>query len=68
MGENLNAIKADLISANEKITKIAADVQRLHDAIAAAGEVPTPEEWAEVKQISADLNTALQAVDDVTPE
>lgn len=68
MSEALNEIKADLLAANEKVTKIAADVARLHAAIEALGDAPTPEELAEVKALSADLNTSLQAVDDQTPE
>jgi len=69
MSEQLDLIKADLLAANEKVTKVAADVQRLHDRIDEIGDgVPTAEEWAEVKQLSADLNASLQAVDDQTPE
>ena len=65
MSETLNEIKADLLAANEKVTKIAADVARLHEAIEA---LPNSQELAEVKDLSAALNTSLQAVDDTTPE
>lgn len=69
MGENLNEITAQLDAANEKVTKIAADVQSLHDQINnTSGETPTPEEWQAVKDKAAALNASLQAVDDVTPE
>lgn len=68
MSTELDAIKADVIAANEKVTKVAADVARLHELITAGGDVPTAEQWAEVKQLTADLNTSLQAVDDATPE
>lgn len=68
MSEVLDQIKADLLAANEKVTKIAADVARLHAAIEALGDAPTAAELAEVKALSADLNTSLQIVDDATPE
>lgn len=68
MGDNLNEITAALDAANEKVTKIAADVQRLHDLINQTGETPTPEEWQAVKDKAAALNASLQAVDDATPE
>lgn len=68
MSEQLNEIKAKLVTANDKITRVAADVQRLHDLIEAAGDIPTEEEWQEVKDLADGLNTALQAVDDSTPE
>lgn len=68
MSELLDQIKADLLAANEKVTKIAADVARLHAAIEAMGDAPTAAELAEVKALSADLNTSLQIVDDATPE
>ena len=68
MGDNLNEIKAQVQAAQAKVDKVAADVQRLHDLINNAGETPTTEEWNDVKTLVGDLNTALQAVDDVTPE
>lgn len=68
MGENLNEITAALDAANEKVTKIAADVAHLHDLINGTGETPTAEEWQAVKDKAAELNTSLQAVDDSTPD
>jgi uncharacterized phage infection (PIP) family protein YhgE len=69
MNENLNQIKADLQAANDKADKIQADVTLLHTKIdAIPGDVPTAEEWAEVKQLSSDLNSKLQNIDDATPE
>lgn len=68
MSEELNEIKAALETANTKVAAIAADVQRLHDIIAAAGDIPTEEEWNEVKTLANGLNSALQAVDEQTPE
>lgn len=68
MSAELNEIKEKLIAADAKVTKVAADVQRLHDLIAAAGEVPTAAEWAEVKALADGLNASLQAVDDATSE
>lgn len=68
MSTELNEIKADLVAAKEKVTKVAADVAALHAKIDAIGDVPTAEEWAEVKALSADLNTSLQAVDDATED
>lgn len=68
MNTELQDIKDKLIAADAKVTKVAADVQRLHDLIAAAGDIPTAAEWQEVKDLAAGLNTSLQAVDDATPE
>lgn len=68
MSQELEAIKADLEAAKVKTSKIAADVAGLHAKIDALGDAPTAEELAEVKQLSADLNTSLQAVDDATAD
>lgn len=68
MSLQLDELKAALVAANEKVAKVAADVTRLHEKIDAAGDVPTAEEWAEVKTLAEDLNTSLQAVDEKTPE
>lgn len=69
MSEQLDAIKGALVSAQEKVTKIAADVALLHSKIETIGEsVPTTEQWAEVQQLASDLNTSLQVIDDATPE
>ena len=68
MSAELDAIKADLASAKDKVTKVAADVASLHAKIDAIPVAPTAAEWAEVKAMSADLNSQLQTVDDATPE
>jgi ribosomal protein S15P/S13E len=68
MGENLEAIKADLTATKEIVINVAADVNRLHDLINNMGEMPTPEEWEEVITLAAELKTSLQAVDNLTPE
>jgi hypothetical protein len=68
MSAELDAIKADLVAAQELQVKIAADVQRLHDQITALGDAPTPEQLAEVKALSSALVSSLQATDAVTPE
>lgn len=68
MANELEDIKADLVSANQKVAKIKADVEGLHAKIDAAGDTPTPEQWAEVKQLSSQLNSALQEVDDKTAD
>jgi hypothetical protein len=69
MSEQLDSIKGALVSAQEKVTKIAADVALLHAKIDAIGaSVPTAEQWAEVQQLATELNTSLQVVDDATPE
>ena len=68
MSAELDAIKADLVSAQALQQKIAADVTRLHDQITALGDAPTPEQLAEVKALSSALVTSLQATDDATPE
>ena len=68
MSAELDAIKADLVAAQGLQVKIAADVQRLHDAITALGDAPTAAELAEVKTLSGNLVASLQATDDATPE
>lgn len=68
MNEDLAQIKASLEAANVKADKIAADVTLLHTKITGTGEVPTAEEWAEVKTLSSQLNDKLQAVDDQTAD
>lgn len=68
MSAQLDAIKADLVAAQELQVKIAADVQRLHDAITAMGDAPTQAQLDEVKALSGALVTSLQATDDATPE
>lgn len=68
MGDQLTAIKADLQAANLKADKIQADVTKLTNAIGNTGETPTPEEWAEVKLLSTDLNNKLQGIDDQTED
>lgn len=66
--EAIQQLKEQLIAANAKVAKVSADVDLLHTKIDALPEAPTAEELAEVKQLAADLNTSLQAVDDKTPE
>lgn len=68
MAQELDDIKADLVSANEKVTKIKADVESLHAKMDAAGDTPTAEQWAEVKSLSSQLNASLQEVDDRTED
>lgn len=68
MGEQLDAINAKLDAANEKVTKVAADVAHLHDLISGTGETPTAEEWQAVKDKADALNASLQAVDDSTED
>lgn len=67
--DDLQQIKDQLTAANQKVDRVAADVQRLHDQITAiTGDLPTQEEWDAVKAQATDLNTKLQAVDDQTAE
>lgn len=68
MGEQLDAINSKLDAANDKVTKIAADVAHLHSLITGTGETPTAEEWAAVKEKADALNASLQAVDDATED
>ena len=68
MSAELEAIKADLVAAQELQVKIAADVQRLHDTITALGDAPTAQELADLKALSGALVSSLQATDDATPE
>lgn len=68
MNENLEEIKSSLLAANEKVSKVSADVTLLHTKVDAIPNLPTAEEWAEVKAIAANLNTSLQEVDDKTAE
>lgn len=69
MNEDLQQIKDALTAANAKADKIQTDVTLLHTKIGSIpGEVPTPEEWAEVKQIATDLNNKLQGIDDQTAD
>lgn len=68
MNNDLQEIKDKLIAADLKIDKVGADVVRLHEIINASGELPTAEEWADVKNIATSLNDKLQVVDDQTAE
>jgi len=68
MSQELDAIKAGVIAAQEKVVKVAADVTLLHAKVDAIIDVPTAEQWAEVQQLTADLNSSLQVIDDQTPE
>lgn len=68
MSAQLDAIKADLEAAQALQVKIAADVQRLHDAITALGDAPTQAQLDEVKALSGELVSSLQTTDDATPE
>ncbi len=68
MSEAGEEIKQALTDAKAKVAKVADDVARLHAKIDALGANPTAEEVAEIKEMSADLNSSLQAVDDSTPE
>lgn len=69
MGENIQALKADLVAANAKVDRVATDVAKLLGIIAgSAGETPTAAEWAEVKELGASLNNKLQGLDDQVPE
>jgi hypothetical protein len=68
MNEDLEQVKQDLIAANQKVGKVRADVAKLHALVAAGGNAPTAEQWAEVKALSGQLNTSLQEVDDQTED
>jgi chromosome segregation ATPase len=69
MSEELLAIKASLEEAKAKVAKVSADVDSLHTKIdSITGEVPTADEWNEVKTLAADLNSSLQVVDDKTAD
>lgn len=68
MKEDLKEIKKQLVDADTKADKIAADVKLLHDKIDGIGDNPTPEEWQEVKDMASKLNSKLQGIDDATPE
>lgn len=69
MSDKLTDIKADLIAANEKADKVAADVALLHAKIDELDDDDvTPEEIAEIKSLSTALNNKLQGIDDSTPE
>ena len=68
MGKELDAIKQQLVDADAKTDKIAADVKHLHDLIENAGETPTAEQWQEVKDAATALNNKLQGIDDSTED
>lgn len=68
MSEALDAIKSDLVATKAIVIKVKADVEGLHAKLDALGDAPTPEQLAEVKALSADLVTSLQAVDDETED
>lgn len=68
MATQLETLSASLDAANEKVAKVAADVQHLHDLITQAGDNPTPEQWAAVQAKADTLNNSLQAVDDQTED
>jgi len=68
MSEAGDEIKQALTDAKAKVAKVADDVARLHAKIDALSTNPTAEEVTEIKEMSADLNSSLQAVDDSTPE
>lgn len=68
MATQLEQLSASLDAANEKVAKVAADVQHLHDLITQAGDNPTPEQWAAVQAKADTLNNSLQAVDDQTED
>lgn len=68
MSEALDAIKSDLVATKAIVIKVKADVEGLHAKLDALGDAPTPEQLAEVKALSADLVTSLQAVDDETAD
>ena len=69
MNQDLQQIKADLQESKDKLAKVATDVTNLHNKIdQITGELPTAEEWAEVKTLASDLKTGLTTVDEVTPD
>lgn len=69
MNQDLQAIKSDLITTKEKLTKIDADVTRLYDRInSITGELPTAAEWAEVKQLAGEARSQATAIDERTAE
>jgi uncharacterized protein YfcZ (UPF0381/DUF406 family) len=65
MSTEAQEIKQALEDAKAKVAKVAADVALLHSKIDA---LPNTTELAEIKALSAELNTSLQAVDDSTPD
>lgn len=69
MGDQLESIKADLMASHELVKKVGADVNLLHEKIAAleAGQV-TQEQLSELKQLSGNLVERLTVVDEKTPE
>lgn len=69
MSLEINELKQSLAEAKEKMTKVGADVTRLHQKIEEiSGQLPTQEEWDEVKSLANELKTGLGAIDDATPE
>lgn len=68
MSPELEEIKANLIKSNELTAAIKADVAKLDGTISQLGNAPSVEELQQVKQLSADLVSSLQSVDDLTPD
>jgi len=69
MSEELNGIKQLLTDTQEVVTKVSKDVDNLHQRInEISGEVPTAEEWAEVKSLAQGLKDSLVAVDEKTED
>lgn len=68
MNDDLLQIRNDLTEAKEKLGKVSIDVDALHAKIDGIPVQPTPEEWAEVKAMAADLKTGLTAVDAKTDD
>ena len=69
MSEELNEVKQTLIDTQAVVTKVSKDVDNLHAKIEEiTGEVPTAEEWAEVKNLASGLKSSLIAVDEKTED
>ena len=65
MSTELEAIKADLATAQGKVDQLAVDVKTIIDKQnTVTGDAPTAEQWAEIKGMTEKLNSSLQAVDD----
>lgn len=69
MNDNLAAIKQLLSDTKEVVVKVSKDVDNLHQRInEITGEVPTAEEWAEIKGLAQGLKDSIVAVDEKTED
>ena len=69
MSEELNEVKQTLIDTQAVVTKVSKDVDNLHAKIEEiTGEVPTAEEWEEVKNLASGLKSSLSTVDEKTED